>query len=332
MEDEEDDYEFCQDIITIQNHGISKSDIDKLIGAGYSTVASVAHTMSKKLANIRGLSDGKVDKIKAAVKLQMPQASGFMTGLEVARKRKRCVRIGTGSKQLNSILKGGFNTMEISEVYGEFRCGKTQLCHTMCVVAQLPKDMGGAEGKVVYIDTEGTFRPERIQQIAERYGVDPDQALENISVARAYNSEMQKDFADDLMEQFKTDQYRLLIVDSVMACFRIDYTGRAELSERQQELGRFLNKVMMLSEEFNICVLMTNQVQSDPGASALFAGVDGRKPIGGHVLAHASTTRILLRKGRGEERVAKIIDSPDCPEKEATYIITNGGISDPDKV
>ncbi|TKA53916.1 Meiotic recombination protein DLH1, partial [Cryomyces minteri] len=130
---------------------------------------------------------------------------------------------------------------------------------------------------------------------------------------------------------FASNEYRLLVVDSVMACFRVDYTGRGELAERQQKLGQFLTKMTHMAEEFNVCVFMTNQVQSDPGASALFASADGRKPVGGHILAHLSTTRILLRKGRGEERVAKVMDSPDCPEREATYVITNGGINDPEK-
>jgi len=191
--------------------------------------------------------------------------------------------------------------------------------------------MGGAEGKVAYIDTEGTFRPERIVQIAERFGVDPEQACENISYARAENSEMQLELLETLAENFATNEYRLLVIDSIMALYRVDFSGRGELSERQQALGAFLRKLTQMAEEFNLAVLMTNQVQSDPGASALFAGADGRKPIGGHILAHASTTRLLLRKGRGEERVAKIVDSPDCPEREATYIITTGGINDPEK-
>ncbi|KAK7541063.1 DNA recombination and repair protein Rad51 [Phyllosticta citribraziliensis] len=221
--------------------------------------------------------------------------------------------------------------MSLCEVYGEFRCGKTQLSHTMSVIAQLPKEMGGADGKVAYIDTEGTFRPERIAQIAERFGVDPDQTLDNIIYARAVNSEHQHELLNRLSESFATNEYRLLIVDSIMALFRVDYTGRGELNERQQKLNQFLTKLTQIAHEFNVVVLMTNQVQSDPGASAMFAGADGRKPVGGHILAHASSTRILLRKGRGDERVAKIQDSPDRPEGEATYIITNGGINDPEK-
>jgi meiotic recombination protein DMC1 len=217
--------------------------------------------------------------------------------------------------------------MSISEVFGEFRCGKTQLSHTMSVIAQLPKDMGGAEGKVAYIDTEGTFRPERIAQIAERFGLDPESTQENIAYARALNSEHQLELLNTLTKEFVSGMYRLLVIDSIMNCFRVDYHGRAELAERQQKLNQFLMKLAQMAEgdtivpdlrhmiadwrsEFNVCVLMTNQVQSDPGASALFAGADGRKPVGGHILAHASTTRVLLRKGRGEERVAKIQDSP----------------------
>lgn len=147
-------------------------------------------------------------------------------------------------------------------------------------------------------------------QIAERFGIDPEAANENISIARAQNSEHQQELLTWLSEQFVSGQYRLLIVDSICALFRVDFSGRGELSERQQKLNVHLRTLAKMAEEFNLTVFLTNQVQSDPGASALFAGADGRKPVGGHILAHASTTRILLRKGRGEERVAKIQDSP----------------------
>lgn len=140
--------------------------------------------------------------------------------------------------------------------------------------------------------------------------MDPDTCLENILHVRAANSEKQHELLCDLTETFASGEYRLLIVDSIMNLFRSDYQGRGELSERQQKLGVHLRKLAQVAEEFNIAVFMTNQVQSDPGASAIFAGADGRKPVGGHILAHASTTRVLLRKGRGEERVAKIMDSP----------------------
>ncbi|KAF5875018.1 putative meiotic recombination protein dmc1 protein [Botrytis fragariae] len=343
------------DIDEIQAHGISASDIAKLRSNLIHTVGTLINTPIRRLVKIKGFSDIKAEKVKeAAKKVAGPNTGGqFVTAAEHGHFRKKCIRISTGSKQLDACLNGGFQTMSISEVYGEFRCGKTQLAHTMAVIAQLPKEMGGAEGKVAYIgrktiacevkncgehllrldwtDTEGTFRPERISEIAERFGVDPDQTLENIVYARAHNTEMQQELLEGLAQNFATDEYRLLIIDSIMALYRSDFIGRGELSERQGALNAFLRKATQMAEEFNLVVFMTNQVMSDPGASALFAGADGRKPAGGHILAHASTTRILLRKGRGEERVAKVVDSPDCPEREATYIITTGGINDPEK-
>lgn len=138
--------------------------------------------------------------------------------------------------------------MSISEVFGEFRCGKTQLSHTMSIIAQLPKSMGGADGKVAYIDTEGTFRPERIAQIAERFGVDPGMAQENISYARALNSEHQLELLNTLSREFADGSYRLLVIDSIMNCFRVDYCGRGELAERQQKLNQFLMKLAHMAE------------------------------------------------------------------------------------
>lgn len=229
--------------------------------------------MKKHLEKIKGFSDAKVDKIKEAVKkclvsipmsncrglaidFSKPNPTPFITGIEVLNKRKRVIKISTGSKQLDKILGGGFESQSISEVYGEYRCGKTQLCHTMCVIAQLPKDMGGAEGKAAYIDTEGTFRPERIIQIARRFGIDGDTALQNITYARCNNSEEQLELLEALGEQFVTGEFRLLIIDSVMACFRVDYIGRGELSERQARLGQFLSRITHIAEEFNVCVFM----------------------------------------------------------------------------
>ena len=304
-------------------------------------------TTRRNLTKIKGLSEVKVEKIKeAASRLKVCysvavykvsrtstnnkffQTVGFVPATVVAELRNNVFHITTGSKQFDEVLGGGIQSMSITEVFGEFRCGKTQLCHTLCVAAQLPKDMGGAEGRVAYIDTEGTFRPDRIRSIAERFGVDPDTCLENISYARALNSEHQIELVEQLGHEFAEGTFRLLIVDSIMACFRVDFSGRGELNERQQKLNQHLSNLTRVAEDYNIAVFLTNQVQSDPGASSLFAAADGRKPVGGHVLAHASATRILLRKGRGEERVAKLQDSPNMPEKECVYVICNGGIRD----
>ncbi|KAF8514843.1 Rad51-domain-containing protein [Hysterangium stoloniferum] len=290
--------------------GINVQDITKLKSAGLNTITGVKMSSKRQLLKIKGLSEAKVEKIKEAVGKIL--GSSFSTGLEVQDKRQAVQFISTGSKSVDAILGGGFQTQSISEVYGEFRTGKTQLAHTMSVIVQLPSVMGGAEGKVAYIDTEGTFRPERIKAIADRYGINGDDALSNILHARAFNSEHQQELLEELGGRFSQERFKLLIVDSIMALFRTDFSGRGELSERQQR----------------VAVLLTNQVQSDPGATLSFAPGGAMKPIGGHILSHASTTRMALRKGRAEERVAKLVDSPDRPESEASYKLEDGGWTD----
>ncbi|KAG5420730.1 hypothetical protein I9W82_002611 [Candida metapsilosis] len=318
--------EQVQSIDLLQDQGINAGDISKLRLAGICSIASVLSTTRRNLAKIKGLSEVKVEKIKeAAGKIQ---TTGFVSASVVAELRENVFKITTGSNQFDDMLGGGVTSMSITEVFGEYRCGKTQLCHTLCVATQLTKNLGGAEGKVAFIDTEGTFRPERIKAIAERFGVDPLTCLENISYARALNSEHQIELVEQLGTELATGAYRLLIIDSILACFRVDYSGRGELNERQQKLNQHLAYLTRVAEDYNVAVFLTNQVQSDPGASSLFAAADGRKPVGGHVLAHASATRILLRKGRGDERVGKLLDSPNMPESECVYVIGEGGIKD----
>lgn len=311
----------------LQQHGINVQDILKLKAASINTVSGVTMTTRRNILKIKGMSEAKVEKIKEAAHKIL--GSSFATGVEVQEKRKKVNMISTGSKAVDAILGGGISSQSISEVYGEFRTGKTQMAHTMCVVAQLPPDMGGASGKVAYIDTEGTFRPDRIRSIADRFGVDGNMALENILYARAWNSEHQMELIEECSARFAEDKdFRLIIVDSIMALFRVDYSGRGELSERQQKLAQMLSKLAKLAEEFNVAVLLTNQVQSDPGATMTFVAGGALKPIGGHILSHASATRMFLRKGRAEERVAKLVDSPDRPESEASYKLDEGGWAD----
>ncbi|KAG2226773.1 hypothetical protein INT45_005738 [Circinella minor] len=321
------DETFYTSIDELQAHGIGMADINKLKGAGVCTVRGAQMMIKKNLLKIKGLSETKVDKIKDAA--SKTQGCGFMTGSELAHHRQKVVKISTGSKQFDALLGGGIQTMSITEVFGEYRTGKTQLAHTMCVQVQLSAEHGGASSKVAYIDTEGTFRPDRIRSIAERFGADPEVVLDNIIVARAWNSDHQMDLITEIAAKFAEEKgvYRLLIVDSIIALFRCDYAGRGELADRQQKLNQMLNRLTKIAEEYNVAVFLTNQVSSDPGGGMVFVS-DPKKPVGGHILAHASATRVYLRKGRGEERVAKIYDSPDMPENEASYAISEGGVVD----
>uniref|UniRef100_A0A9J8B0F9 Meiotic recombination protein n=2 Tax=Cyprinus carpio TaxID=7962 RepID=A0A9J8B0F9_CYPCA len=331
LEDEsgyqEDEESFFQDIELLQKHGINMADIKKLKSVGICTVKGIQMTTRRALCNVKGLSEAKVDKIKeAAGKLMI---CGFQTASEYSVKRKQVFHITTGSLEFDKLLGGGVESMAITEAFGEFRTGKTQLSHTLCVTAQLPGEYGYTGGKVIFIDSENTFRPERLKDIADRFSVDHEAVLDNVLYARAYTSEHQMELLDFVAAKFHEEGgvFKLLIIDSIMALFRVDFSGRGELAERQQKLAQMLSRLQKISEGLENhlqYILMRMQTAREH--------ITNRKenfgPIGGHILAHASTTRISLRKGRAELRIAKIFDSPDMPENEATFAITAGGITD----
>uniref|UniRef100_A0A3P8Q9S6 Meiotic recombination protein n=1 Tax=Astatotilapia calliptera TaxID=8154 RepID=A0A3P8Q9S6_ASTCA len=313
---QDDEESFFQDIDLLQKHGINMADIKKLKSVGICTVKGIQMTTRKALCNIKGLSEAKVEKIKEAAGKLLNV--GFQTAFEYSARRKQVFHVTTGSQEFELIC-----------LLLEFRTGKTQLSHTLCVTAQLPGEDGYSGGKVIFIDTENTFRPDRLRDIADRFNVDHDAVLDNVLYARAYTSEHQMELLDFVAAKFHEEGgvFKLLIIDSIMALFRVDFSGRGELAERQQKLAQMLSRLQKISEEYNVAVFITNQMTADPGAGMTFQA-DPKKPIGGHILAHASTTRISLRKGRGEMRIAKIFDSPDMPENEATFAISAGGVTD----
>ena len=253
---------------------------------------------------------------------------GFTTASMVQAVRQDTIMVTTGASKLDELLGGGFESGSLTEIYGEFRTGKTQLCHTLAVTCQLPLDQGGAEGKAMYIDTEGTFRPQRLIAIAERFGMDPNAVLDNVAYAKAHNTEHQSELLVAAAGMMAEARFGVIIVDSVTNLFRTEYEGRGELSARQMHLGKFLRHLTRLADEFGVAVVVTNQVVANPDGNAMFAGANALKPIGGNIMAHASTTRIALRKGRGENRIAKIACSPVLPESEAQFSISELGIED----
>ncbi|KAG4998315.1 hypothetical protein JHK84_029343 [Glycine max] len=302
-EDIDDDEDLFEAIDKLIAQGINAGDVKKLQDAGIYTCNGLMMHTKKNLTGIKGLSEAKVDKIcEAAEKLVN---FGYITGSDALLKRKSVIRITTGSQALDELLGGGVETSAITEAFGEFRSGKTQLAHTLCVSTQLPTNMRGGNGKVAYIDTEGTFRPDRIVPIAERFGMDPGAVLDN----HQYNLLL------GLAAKMSEEPFRLLIVDSVIALFRVDFSGRGELADRQQKLAQMLSRLIKIAEEFNVAVYMTNQVISDPGGGVFVT--DPKKPAGGHVLAHAATVRLMFRKGKGEQRICKVFDAPNLPEAEA---------------
>jgi len=294
--------------------------------AGINTVEALAFTSKRELCEIKGMSEAKVAKLKEAATKCVP--TGFTTAGQVLQQRGEIIKLTTGSSSLDSILGGGLETGSITEIYGEYRCGKTQLCHTLCVTCQMPVDMGGGEGKALYIDTEGTFRPDRLIEIAQRFGLNHEDVLDNVAYARAHNTEHQQQLLLTAAAMMAEARFALIIVDSATALFRSEFMGRGELAARQNMLGRFLRSLQRLADEYGCAVVVTNQVvQANLDGGSMFAGPTV-KPIGGNIMAHATTTRIALRKGRGETRMAKLIASPSLPEADATFSISTHGIID----
>lgn len=312
-------------VMKLEQYGIASGDIKKLQEAGYYTVEAVAYATRKALVAIKGISEQKAEKILTEAGKLVPM--GFTTASEFHLRRSEIIHLTTGSQELDKLLLGGFETGSITEMFGEFRTGKTQLCHQLAVTCQLPIDQGGGEGKCLYIDTEGTFRPERLLAVAERYGLSGQDVLDNVAYARAYNSDHQMQLLIQASAMMSESRYALIIVDSATALFRTDYTGRGELASRQVALGQFLRMLLRLADEFGVAVVVTNQVVAQVDGAAMFQA-DAKKPIGGNIMAHASTTRLSLRKGRGETRICKIYDSPCLPEEEAVFAINPDGIGD----
>ncbi|KAL6226860.1 hypothetical protein ACLB2K_000820 [Fragaria x ananassa] len=256
----------------LQASGIASIDVKKLRDAGLCTVEAVAYSPRKDLLQIKGISEAKVDKIIEAASKLVPL--GFTSASQLHAQRLEIIQITSGSRELDKILEGqfplfsflnlyfhpllstspllelgGIETGSITELYGEFRSGKTQLCHTLCVTCQLPLDQGGGEGKAMYIDAEGTFRPQRLLQIAERFGLNGADVLENVAYARAYNTDHQSRLLLEAASMMVETRFALMIVDSATALYRTDFSGRGELSARQMHLAKFLRSLQKLADE-----------------------------------------------------------------------------------
>ncbi len=304
--------------------GIGPAVASKLESAGICDLMSLAVTSPSQLADIAGVSTGVARKAIQAARKMLDL--GFVDGLEYAKKREDVINIATGSKNLDELLGGrGIESRAVTEAFGAYGSGKTQLGLTLAVNVQLPVEKGGANGKAVFIDTEGTFKPSRVKQIAQNIGANPEKVLKNIFVARAFNSDHQILLLEKISDIINNGEpIKLLIIDSLTAHFRAEFTGRGQLADRQQKLNRYLHNLIRLAEQYNLAVYVTNQVMANP---AMMFG-DPTSPIGGHVLGHASTYRIYLRRGKKDSRVAKLIDSPNLPDNETIFFITSAGVRD----
>jgi DNA repair protein RadA len=301
--------------------GVGTATAEKLREAGYTDLMELAVASPGDIAEAAEIGTLVATKIIAEARREADVGS-FELGTTLLERRKRLGRVTTNAKSLDELLGGGVETQAITEFAGEFGTGKTQIAHQVAVDIQLPVDQGGLLGETVYIDTESTFRPERIVDMAKAVGLDPAEALSKIHIARAYNSNHQMLLVQKAQELARDRPIRLLIVDSLTSHFRSEYAGRAELAPRQQLLNKHLHELLKFGDTYNAAIVVTNQVSARP--DILFG--DPTRPIGGNIVAHASTYRVYLRKSKPPRRIARLIDSPNLPEGEAVFSLTTEGI------
>jgi len=302
--------------------GVGPAIGKRLAESGYKSIEAIAVASPSELAAAGSIGESTASKIIKSAREMLD--IGFETADLLLERRRTAARISTGSKKLDELFGGGVETQSITEVYGQFRSGKTQLAHQLAVNVQLPPDEGGLGGTAIYVDTEGTFRPERLVDMAEPLGLDAAKVLKNVVWARAYNSDHQILLCDQAMEMAQEKNAKLLVVDSITGHFRAEYAGRGTLAPRQQKLNKHLHHLQRSAEVNNMAVFITNQVMSKPDT---FFG-DPTGPVGGHVLAHVPQTRCYLRKAKGETRICRLVDSPNLPEGEAVFAVLKEGIRD----
>jgi DNA repair protein RadA len=302
--------------------GVGAATAEKLRIVGFSELMNIAVATPGELIDSTGMNSATAKKIIAAARTALDM--GFESGDELLKTRSSIIKITTSSKAFDALVGGGFETRAITECFGQYGCAKTQMAHQLAVNVQM-NDAAGVEPYAVYIDTEGTFRPERVIELAKGAGLDPEKALKHIKVARAFNSDHQMLLAEKVEDLIKDGlNIKLVIVDSLTAHFRAEFVGRGTLAERQQKLNKHMHVLAKIADAHNLCVYVTNQVMAKPDQ---FFG-DPTEAIGGNIVAHNSTFRIYLRRGKKGSRVGKLIDAPNLPDGECAFMITTDGIRD----
>ncbi len=301
--------------------GVGPATAEKLLEAGYRDLMALAVESPRVLADVAEIGEATSAKIINAAKAAA-DIGGFVTGDQVLENRKEISKLTTSAKALDDLLGGGVESRSITEFFGEYGSGKTQIVHQLAVNTTMPLEDGGLDGEAFIIDTENSFRPERIIQIAEDMDLDPMDVLKKLNVARAYNTHHQMLLADKVLDMAEDHDIKLLVVDSLTSHFRAEYVGRGALAERQQTLNKHLHKLLKFADRHNAAIVVTNQVSANPDQ---FFG-DPTRPIGGHILGHTATFRLYLRKSKGNKRIARLVDSPNLPDGEAVITLETGGV------
>jgi DNA repair protein RadA len=320
--------------------GIDQRVLDKLEGARVQSVSDLATSTASELLEeyysnyddaASGIDFETLSQLVLKAKCKLTEDGLLQNDFSSAEKmleiRQKMVKFSTGSESFDSFLAGGIETQALTEIAGEFGSGKSQLCYTLCVTANISNQNNNG---IIFVDTENTFKAERVNQIAESRGLDTEEILKRINVCKIYYSAHLEAVIRSLAKYIEQYKARLVIIDSIISLHRAEFAGRETLSERQQRLNVILHKLIRLAEIYNIAVVYTNQVQAQPD-TFLGHGFDSMRAAGGNILGHASTYRIFLRKA-GHHRIATMLDSPYHAYGQVKFTIGEAGIQDLEKI
>lgn len=323
--DSSDDHKeaIYEDLMRIK--GVGKSQAEKLYNAQIYSCLQLAGMPIPQLMDRTGFTKKACETLVANAK-PLCDLGDVLSADSLFTTENNRDYLSTGSNSFNELIGGGYPTKLITEIHAENGIGKTQASFTASVMCTRPKEEGGLDGDVVYIDTEGTFNAHRVAQIAESRGYDPQEVLSKIHVARVMTSSQQVLIMDKINELATQYNIRLIVVDSIMARFRSDFAGgRQNLPERQGMLNQHLAELMAFANRYDSVILVTNQMSASPDAGAFF---DPMIPVGGNVLGHASAIRIRIRRGKSGTRIMKLIKSNTMPVGECVTELTEAGIGD----
>lgn len=317
------------DIGLQQLKGLGEATDKKLTGYGVSNLYDLCVRGAKEICEMTGADmdtcQGWVLKAKAKLGELGLVRKTDMTALELYDYQENIKKIPIGMADLDKLFDGGLHPESLYEIYGEFGSGKTQYALTACAVVL------ASGGHIIWLDCEDTFKPKRLVQIlvARELVEDEDEAktlLANILIRHVPNTEDYELEEGRLTDYLVKQHAELIVIDGIIGQYAEEYIGRGTLSNRQNKLRRVMTHLKNICFYFSNVVLFTNQVQTDP--SVMFA--DPIKPIGGNVVAHASTYRIYFKKS-GKKRIARMVDSPKDDLIECQYALSIKGIDYPDK-
>lgn len=309
----------------MQLKGVKETRAEALFNAGYRSLMDIAVAPVGDLVEQTGFGKVAAGKLIEQARA-LSDVGRIRNGNELIEDEGKYTYLTTGSGEIDTLIGGGYTTGWITELYGGYGSGKTQACLTASVMATRPIEEGGLDTDVIYVDSEGTFRITRVKEITEARGYNFDEVASRLHVVRANTSAHQIVLMDKIRQLGVEKNVRLLIVDSIISHFRAEYIGRGSLAERQQLLNSYLSQLQSFAESRNAVVLVSNQVQENPG---LMFG-DPVKPVGGYVLGHSAQVHIYIRAGKAGRRVFKLMKSPNLPTGEMICDIGSAGVADID--